>query len=314
MTKVAAVLAGLVIGAGLSIARAEEPAVMAGGAEPPVRTLGWGRLMDNDIFGDGEDRWQSAAYNVSVLRGRDWQGSLPAAPFEIMEYRFGVGIVAPWDLEAPWPDDRRYAGRLEFAANTYFETAGLETQLGLGLVAIGPATGVSDLHEGVHDLIDAPDPAAAAAQQLGNHLYPVLTAEIGRGLDLGRAELRPFAAVRAGDESLWRAGFDLSFGARETGALWLRDTVTGQRYTGIAGQGGGTAFTLGADIAHVFDSAYFPGSDAIAFKQTRGRVRAGVKTWLGPVGVFYGATWLSEEFEGQYESQVVGSLRIDLKF
>ena len=63
----------------------------------------------------------------------------------------------------------------------------------------------------------------------------------GRPVDLGWAEVRPFVEGRAGDESLLRAGVDLRFGQRERGALWLRDEITGQRYVGVSGSGGGAA-------------------------------------------------------------------------
>jgi hypothetical protein len=192
---------------------------------------------------------------------------------------------------------------------------GLESRLGLGLVAVGPDTGVSDLHGDLHDLFSMPQPLVAD-DQLGNKIYPVLAAELGREFALGGAVLRPFAEARLGDEDLLRLGFDLAFAGREPGALWLRDEITGQRYTGISGSApqGVAAFTLGADLAHVFDSAYFPKADGVDFEPTRFRLRAGVSTRIGFGGLFYGLTYLSEEFKGQPEGQLLGSLRMRLVF
>ena len=278
-------------------------------------TLGYGRLFNNDYFGDHEDRWQTGSYNISVVRGQVWDGKLPQLPFEIMEYRFGGSIIAPSVLSHPPAGDRRYVGRLNFAAKTHFAPLpGTEADLGFGLVATGPGTGISDLHETLHRIFSAPRPAVAK-DQIGNHLYPVLDGELGRPVDLGWAEARPFVEGRAGDETLLRAGVDFRFGQRERGALWLRDETTGQRYVGVTGSGGeGTSFVLGADIAHVFDSQYFPSADGVDFEPTRKRLRAGISTRIGIVGVFYGVTWLSEEFVGQPEGQVLGSLRARVNF
>ena len=36
--------------------------------------------------------------------------------------------------------------------------------------------------------------------------------------------------------------------------------------------------------------------------------------WADDVSFFYGATYLSEEFQGQGEGQVVGSLKVNFNF
>ena len=102
--------------------------------------------------------------------------------------------------------------------------------------------------------------------------------------------------------------------AREIGALWLRDEITGQRVVGISGNSSpGAWFTLGADFGHVWSSAYLP-EDEIELSDTRTRVRAGVNMRHGDFGVFYGVTWLSKEFEAQPEGQVLGTLRVRANF
>lgn len=303
-----------VLATGLALSAPPAVAQDQGGLMDNRRTLGIGHFFDNDFLGDNKDRWQTGSYTVSVIRGTGWDGSLPSRPFEIMEYRGGGSIIAPSRLKAPAAWDRRYVGRLTVSAHTQFAPRpGLESALGLGLVATGPDTGISGLHRTLHRLFSAPEPVAANAQ-LGNHIYPLAMAEFGRPFQLGGAELRPFVEGRAGDETLMRAGVDLRFGAREGGALWLRDEITGQRYVGISGPTPpGTSFVLGADVAHVFDSHYFPDA-GVDFTPTRRRLRAGVDTRLGAVGLFYGVTYLSEEFKTQPEGQVTGSLRMRLNF
>lgn len=281
-------------------------------AEP--RPLGFGHFLNNDVLGDGKDRWQTGSYTMSWLRGPQWQGQLPAQPFEILEYRLSGAVIAPSRLKS-LRGDRRYVGKAAFSIHTPFALgAGTEADLGFGLVWTGPANGISDLQRALHDLLDEPPPRAAQTQ-LPNHIYPMVSAEIARPMALGRAELRPFLEARAGDEKLLRVGADLAFGQRERGALWRRDEITGHRYVGIGGtDAGGTAFVVGADVAHVFDSAYLPGGWEVQPEQTRSRLRAGVSTRLGRVGLFYGLTWLSREFVGQPEGQLVGSVRLRLRF
>ena len=277
------------------------------------RTLGWGRAFNNDYIGDGQDRWQTGSYFVSILRGHRWTGGLPSDPFEIMEYRFATAITAPSKLTNPPAGDRRYAGRLSFSASTYWEHDGLEGMVGLGLTATGADTGIGALHNDLHDLISAPK-VRVRANQIGNKVRPFALVEAGREFEIGGTGLRLFSETRAGDESLIRAGFDWQFGARETGALWLRDEITGQRVVGIAGTStSGAWFTLGADIAHVWKSAYLP-ADEIAMTKDRMRVRAGANVRRGNLGIFYGVTWLSKEFDAQPEGQVLGTLRARVTF
>jgi len=279
-----------------------------------AKPLGFGHFLNNDLLGDGKDRWQTGSYTMSWLRGPGWNGTLPGRPFEILEYRLSGAVIAPSRLKS-LHGDRRYVGKASYAIHTPFApTATTEADLGLGLVWTGPANGISELQGDLHDWLNQPSPRAADSQ-LPNHLYPVISGEIARPVALGRAEVRPFAEARAGDESLLRVGADLAFGKRETGALWLRDEVTGQRYVGISGTGGeGTSFVVGADLTHVFDSAYLPGGWDVQPEPNRARLRAGLSTRLGRVGVFYGVTWLSREFIGQPEGQCVGSLRLRMKF
>ena len=278
------------------------------------RTLGYGRLFTNDHFGDGDDRWRTGSYAISLLRGRAWKGGLPERPFEIMEYRFGSAIIAPSSLRTPPDPDRRYAGTLSFLAQTHYRSGGVETSFGLGVAAVGPGTGIGALHTRLHKLLSAPRPTILG-DQLGNALIPFVTVELGRQMELGGLGLRPFVAARAGDESLVRAGIDLEFGARERGALWLRDDTTGQRYVGISGNSDlGLSFQLGADVARVWGSAWLPEAGGVAAEPWRQRLRAGV-AWRGPrFGVFYGVTWLSPEFVGQPEAQLLGSLRFRMNF
>ena len=280
----------------------------------PRQTLGWGRMFDNDLIGDGKDRWHSGSYTVSAVRGPNWNGILPTRFGEILEFRFVGGTKVPANLEFPAADDRRYVAPLSLGLYTHFDWRGFETSLGANLVLTGPQTGIGSFQSWLHGVLNVPKPDLG--DQIGNAAHPTLQAEIGRTFALSdTATLRPFVAAQAGVETYVRAGGDLVVGSFGKGALMLRDDVTGQRYRAINGAHiPAMSFTLGGDVARVFDSAYLPSGGAAVASETRTRIRAGVQ-WQGEkASTFYGITYLSPEFDSQPEGQVVGSLNVNLRF
>jgi hypothetical protein len=307
----------------VAAALAPLPVQMAAAQDRPVqdgpvqeRTVqGFARLFSNDALGDGHDRWRSGSYMVSQLRAPQWHGTLPTRFGEVLEYRFRTEIIAPASLTNPGPGDRRYAGVVSFGLHSHFALGASEARLGGELVFTGPQTGVGAFQREAHELFGIAPPRVLGTQ-IPNHVYPTLSAELGRSFRIGRAtSLRPFIEAQAGVETLARIGADLTFGAGHDGALMLRDTVTGQRVEGIRGQWTpGLTFTLGGDLAHVADSRYLPSGGAAALSDSRARLRAGLQ-WRGEKSeVFYGLTWLGREFDTQAEDQLIGSLRLRLRF
>ncbi len=276
--------------------------------------LGFGRLFDNDAIGDGHDRWKSGSYTVSVLNGPSWGGSLPEQFGSLLEYRFSGAIVSPDEIDKPAANDRRYAGLLSLGVHTYMDLRGIETSLGADLVAVGPATGVGRFQHWVHSAVggELPD----LSNQLPNALRPTVSAELGRNFALSdQISVRPFVAAEAGIETYVRAGGDITIGSFGKGGLMLRDDTTGQRYRAIEGDTvPAMSFTLGGDVAHVFNSDLLPSGGAAVASDSRTRLRAGV-AWQGQTSsVFYGLTYLGPEFNSQPAGQVVGSLNINLRF
>lgn len=292
--------------------------VLCAGAGPAVSqervTLGWGRLFTNDVFGDTRDRWRTGSYTLSRVRGASWDGTLPTVPGALLEFRIVGETIAPADLTVTNPADRRYVGSLSFGLHSHFDWQGFETSLGVDLVATGPQTGASNLQARIHDLLGLPAPTVLGSQ-IPDALYPTVSAELGRVLPFGAATVRPFLAAQAGVENLIRVGADLYFGGFTRGALMLRDGPSGQRYRAVAAsRTEGFSFTVGGDVARVFDSHYFRPGDLAQARDTRSRVRAGIH-WQGARSeMFYGLTWLGKEFTTQPDSQVVGSLNLRLKF
>jgi hypothetical protein len=93
-----------------------------------------------------------------------------------------------------------------------------------------------------------------------------------------------------------------------------RDGITRQRYrTKLLGSGG-ISFVLGVDTAIVSESAYLPSNQGFTLTDRRDRARAGVHWQRKNSHGFLGVTYLGREFTTQASEQVVGSVRLALKF
>lgn len=278
-------------------------------------TLGWGRLLNNDVLGDLRDRWQTGSYAVSLLRGPAWTGALPDRLGDLLEYRFSGAIMAAADLDSPAPDDRRFVGSLALGVYSHATWAGMQTSLGMDLVVLGPQTGLGRFQSWLHRLL-GDRRISDLSGQLGNAVVPTLQAEVRRVVVLDdRMTVVPFVAAKAGVENLVRVGGDMVIGNFGQGGYLLRDDTTGQRYRGIAGTGGSAmSLTLGGDVAHVFGSDYLPNGGGAVATATRARLRAGL-AWQGQrSSAFYGVTYLTPEFDSQPEGQLVGSVNLNLRF
>ena len=126
------------------------------------------------------------------------------------------------------------------------------------------------------------------------------------------ASLRPFVEAKAGAEDTIRARADLLVGKIGQDDVLLRDVVTGQLYRGTQDDETGVSFVLGGDVAAVNDSLFLPVLQGYVAYPTS---RAGMN-WQPVPGIsfFYGATYLSREFEAQDKGQIVGSLKLNFNF
>lgn len=280
----------------------------------PYEFIGVGTMFSNDFLGDGEDRWRTGSFTVSTVFGRGWNGALPERLGDVIELRFRNEIIAPENLDNPAPDDRPYVGILAFGVHTHFERAGIEASLGVDLVATGPMTGVESGQQAVHRFFG--DGFPDVPNQIGNAIRPTLVAEVGHVLRLGgQTTLRPFLELQAGAETFLRAGGDLAIGDFGSGALLVREQMTGQRYPTVSGGGDpGYAFVVGFDIARVFDSDYLPSDQGYVLDDWRERVRIGVEGRWQRMSAFYGLTYMGREFSAQDEGQVVGTLDLAFRF
>jgi len=279
--------------------------------------LGFGRLLNNDALANTKnDRWRTGSGVISAVWAKDPSGGLPSSIGDMLEFRFQGEVITPENLVTPGANDRPYAAALSFGAHTHFTFQTAEISLGADLVVTGPQTGLPRLQETIHDLLGVPEPSAATLNaQIPNGFHGSANLEIARQFKLfENFSFRPFVEVKAGVETLARIGGDFHFGRLAQGDFLLRDSVTGQRYRVGRDDQTGWAAVFGGDIAYVADSLYLPASGAATLSDTRHRVRAGVH-WQGKsVGLFYGVTWLSKEFDQQSSEQTIGSLRVDFSF
>lgn len=304
--------------AGAAIAFAVSLLMSAPVADAAERqSLGFGRLLSNDYFGDGKDRWRTGSWTLSKVWGTGWDGQAPSTFGDLIELRLSSEIIAPDNLAKPSAGDRPYAGALSIGAHTHFQWQGLETALGADLVMTGSGTGLGSFQRAVHKILGVRKPSSDTLdQQIQGGVHPTLVGELGRTLSLAPGvQMRPFLEGRAGAETLVRAGVDFTFGTVGTGELLVRESVTGHRYRVITDDAvTGFTFLLGADIAQVSDSIYLPEDRGYELTDSRDRLRAGLH-WQGyRAAAFYGVTYLGEEFEAQKEGQLIGSIRIDLSF
>lgn len=278
------------------------------------QTLGYGRLFTNDIFGDGRDRWRTGSYTVSKVTGLSWDGTAPLRFGELREYRLRGEIVAPDSLSNPAPGDRPYAGIWSLGMHSHSSWNGYDLSLGADLVIIGEQTGLSRFQDWAHDLLGLADPVAAT-NQISNTVRPTIVAQAVRPLQLQeQVQLRPFVEAQAGYEDFIRGGVDVIVGAVGHGDLLIREQVTGQLYPGVRDGATGTSFVLGGDVAKVYDSVLLPESRGYQLTDTRTRLRMGLRHEGRRAGMFYGLTWLGEEFKAQPDDQLVGSLRFRISF
>lgn len=274
-------------------------------------------VFTNDFIGDGRDRWRSGAYFRSTFSGPPWTGDLPAQP-SITEFRLRGETIAPTNAyNPPAAGERPYVGVVAAGLYTHFGRGGTGYRVGAELVATGPQTGVSTFVTRAHEILGFRAPIATAGQ-LGDAVYPTVTAEAYKLMPRGRArpyDLRPFAEFQVGVETYARVGVDLIFGAPADGALATRDPVTGQVLTvATVRRQSGLMPSVGVDIAYVEGSKYLPASSGLTVEPWRMRARIGARYVADRRDLFVGLTWLGPEYTTQQTGQVVGSLAFNYRF
>lgn len=270
----------------------------------------------NDFLGDGDDRWRTGSLDVSATFGGGDLRDLPEKAWERYQLRFRGEIITPSNITTPSATDRQYAGVLGLGLFTHFQKNSYDLYYGGELVFIGDSTGVGDLQENFHDLLDILPPSEAVLDsQIPNSIYPTLHGGVSKSFRSDKRLIRPFAEVQTGVESFARVGADIIFGTTLVNDFLVRDSVSGQLIShSRADSSKGFGFLIGADAAYVVDSNYLPNSGSLEFENFRPRARAGLAFQKEKIGLFYGVSWLGKEFRSQSESQVVGTINLNVSF
>ena len=278
--------------------------------------VGVGRISNNDsVLSANHDRWRTGSGVLSFVFASDDHAQLGGFG-DVVEFRFRGEVISPENIVTPRVGDRPYAAALSFGVHSHFKIQQTEISLGGDLVVTGAQTGLSDLQSAIHDVLGIPGPSAATlAGRIPDGVHAAATIEIARRFELSPSiEARPFLEFQVGVENLARVGADFHIGLLARGDTMLRDSVTGHRYRIGRDFTPGWAGVVGADVAYVDDSLFLPASSGVTHEDVRARVRAGVHWQSKHIGLFYGLTWMSKEFEAQRDSQTVGTMRLDFKF
>ncbi len=277
-------------------------------------------LFANDALGDRHDRWRTTSLQAGVFFAPETTRAGP----DRVELRLATQAITPWRFDAPAPDDRRLAGVASIGLHGHWHHPGREVSLGADLVGVGSWVGYETIFRAVHGADGGPSDAVTDAQ-LGPDAYPTAFGTTAWPVALAAGTtMRPFVEAQIGVESYVRAGADMYLGQLRTAFSPARDGVTGfpMPLTGrLASEpwpsgrrAPQTGIMVGADAAHVANSAFLPGDEPAPPRRLRLRARAGGLWQVRQAQVFYGVTWLGREFATQPEAQVVGALHVGLRF
>jgi hypothetical protein len=267
----------------------------------------------NDYIGDGHDRWMSASYQRSYFFDRGNEGLA-----EAIEIRGRAQIVSPWSVRQQSGQDRPYSSALGLGGFAHGHVAGFETRFGGEIILQGDQTGLPAFQHAAHEFLGLErsyDPNAASDPHVKDKVTGRFEAGLARSFRPNENVLvRPYTEIVAGADEYAAIGSDLVIGSLAGSSIWSRDVVTGQILTHQSDRSRGMSFLAGADVRKVSKSLHIPESSAVEIEDTQVRARLGVHMDLGYTNVFFGQTWLSEGFQGQSETQRLGTLSISLNF
>ena len=276
--------------------------------------LGWAWGLSNDSIGDWHDRWQSSSVEIARLQGTAWQGRAPTRFGYLLELRFRSDILTRERWNIVVPSDRRHAGVLSFGIHSYAERNEFEMRAGVDLTVIGHQTGLYAFQTQLHELLGFTIPNLAGVFEIEDQISIDLSGEVAMRFDFGDIDFIPFIEARLGTEDMLRVGVDFELGLGFADDLSLRTVATGQRIPyGLGAGGTGLTLTVGADTAIVNESVYLP-SDLGYVLTPRHRIRGGLRYTKNNLSVFYGLSWLGEEFEAQSSGQFVGTIHVSTRF
>lgn len=268
----------------------------------------------NDYFGDGHDRWHSGSYQKSYFFDEITGSQL----FKKLELRGRTQIVTPWKGDVVAGEDRPYSSAIALGAFVHGSAGILETRAGGEFIISGDQTGLPNLQAFAHDSLGMSgsyNPLTRDDPHLDDAFGFRGEAEVAFKSQMSETfMMRPFAEQTFGVDQASTVGVDVVWGTLSANEVWTRDAVTGQLLS--ASKRNADLFTLvaGVDYSNVSKSMHFEEGSYAELQNEQYRVRVGSITRIHNMTLFFGQTWLSEQFVGQPEVQRVGSMAIDWVF
>lgn len=284
-------------------------------AAPAAAEISTTHFFTNDMIGDGNDRWRSASYTRFYSLTGDKTFDVP------LDFRLRAEIISPWnDADLAAGGDRPYAGMIGAGVFATDRVGLADYTIGGEILAVGEQTGVANLQEAFHDLfgLDGYTPDQDGAAELSDEITGMISGEYAMNYFLGeKGAVRPYVMVQYGYENFLRVGADAIWGNFSFSERYARDPVTGFIQPSSQNKADhlqGFNIIAGADYTTVTHSAFFPDEHNAVLEPARFRARLGFQGKIGPASLFYGATYLTEEFQQQEEGQALGTLSVELPF
>lgn len=280
--------------------------------------LGYGRLVTNDLLGDGKDRWRTGSVSAFRMYVQEDVDLKHLKLGQAVELRTHFEVVAPSDLQDDSGGDRPWGGAISLGLHSPFHYGSLQMSLGADVHVIGQNSGLTGFQQDLHNGLGVKHAGDAVSNnQIKDETVMGGAAAAAYPIGLSdRVQARPYGEVRAGLEDVASVGMDVYFGALDATPAMSRDPVTGHRYPVEVeqNQDRGILFSLGYDFTDVQKSRFLPRSAGVSHVETRSRTRMGMTFKRGSWSVFGGLTLRGKEFEGQEDEQMLGSIRLFSRF
>lgn len=297
----------------------------------------------NDFLVDGQDRWKSGGITQSYTVPERVFETQPWTPWRDdrasgIEVQLRGLVVTPDNTAAPrlGPEDRPYAQYLGLGGYLRSDTRprpaplgttmGIEDRVGVELGWIGEPLFFFDAQDQLHGMIGMGETHATEGNTVGDGVLANLEARrtLRFHRDMGAADvaLAPYVDLSLGmRQTSARVGVNGFVGDDLSARHWNMDSATGAVIPGAwqARPGPHWALFAGADIGAVANDALLGGTAGLSGPSAEpepvvARARAGLVVGWGRVAVSYGVAWLSPEFEGQGDGQLIGAVAVKLPF
>lgn len=297
----------------------------------------------NDFLVDGQDRWKSGGVTQSYTLPERVFDTRPWTPWRDgrasgIEVQVRGLVVTPDNTAAPelGPEDRPYAQYLGIGGYLRSDarprpaplgtTMGVEDRVGVEVGWIGEPLFFFDAQDRLHDVIGMGETHSTEANSVGDGFLANIEARrtLRFHRDMGAADvaLAPYVDLSLGmRQTAARAGVNGFVGGDLSARHWNMDPATGAVIPGAwqARPGLHWAVYAGADVGAVANDALLGGTAGLSGPSADpetvvARARAGLVVGWGRVAVSYGLAWMSPEFEGQDEGQLVGAVSVKLPF